>query len=82
VAEHGSWNRSEKAGYRVIHIQLKDNKVIKVEPFVTGWLDKEEDSSWGRPVDVLILPDGSMLISDDYADAVYRVSYQEADTSD
>jgi glucose/arabinose dehydrogenase len=82
VAEHGSWNRSEKAGYRVIHIQLKDNRVIKVEPFITGWLDKEKDSSWGRPVDVLVLPDGSMLISDDYADAIYRISYQEKIKSD
>lgn len=77
VAEHGSWNRSEKTGYRVIHVQLKGNEVIKVEPFVTGWLNKEEDSAWGRPVDILMIPDGSMLISDDYGDAIYRISYQK-----
>jgi len=76
VAEHGSWNRSEKSGYRVIHVLLKGNKVVKVEPFVTGWLNREEDETWGRPVDILTLPDGSMLISDDYADAIYRVTYQ------
>ncbi len=77
IAEHGSWNRSDKTGYRVIHAQLEGNKVIKTEPFVTGWLNQEEDSAWGRPVDILPLPDGSMLISDDYADAIYRVTYQK-----
>lgn len=77
VAEHGSWNRSEKAGYRVIHVQLQGNEVVKVEPFVTGWLNREEDSTWGRPVDILPLPDGSILISDDHADAIYRVTYQD-----
>ena len=77
VAEHGSWNRSDKAGYRVIHVQLNGNKVVNVEPLITGWLNKEEDEAWGRPVDVLMLPDGSLLISDDYADAIYRVTYHE-----
>lgn len=77
VAEHGSWNRSEKSGYRVIHVILQGSKVVKVEPFITGWLDKEEDKAWGRPVDILPLPDGSMLISDDYADAIYRVTYKK-----
>lgn len=75
VAEHGSWNRSEKSGYRVIRIVLDGNEVKSVEPFITGWLDKAEDSSWGRPVDVLNMPDGSLLVSDDYADAIYRLSY-------
>ncbi len=77
VAEHGSWNRSQKSGYRVIHVLLNGNTVVKVEPFVTGWLNKEEDTAWGRPVDILTMPDGSMLISDDYADAIYRVTYQD-----
>lgn len=75
VAEHGSWNRSDKTGYRVIHVQLKGNEVVGVEPLVTGWLNKDEDEVWGRPVDVLELPDGSILISDDYADVIYRVIY-------
>ncbi len=77
VAEHGSWNRSDKTGYRVILVQLNGNNVINVEPFITGWLNKEEDEAWGRPVDVLTLPDGSLLISDDYADAIYRVTYPQ-----
>ena len=76
VAEHGSWNRSKKTGYRIINIQFNGNDV-KVKPFITGWLDKEEDSAWGRPVDILNLPDGSILISDDYADVIYRVTYQK-----
>ena len=46
------------------------------EPFIYGWLDEDEQDAWGRPVDVLILEDGSMLISDDYANAIYRVYYE------
>jgi len=75
VAEHGSWNRSEKAGYRVIFVKPgKGTAKPVVESFITGWLDRDEDSAWGRPVDSLNLPDGSILISD-FADAIYRVSY-------
>jgi glucose/arabinose dehydrogenase len=77
IAEHGSWNRSDKTGYRIVHVQLNGNDVIKVTPFITGWLNKEEDSAWGRPVDLLNMPDGSILISDDYADVIYRVTYQK-----
>lgn len=73
VAEHGSWNRSKKVGYRVIYVKPGASSV---ETFVSGWLDSANDSAWGRPVDILNLPDGSILISDDYANAVYRVSYQ------
>lgn len=74
VAEHGSWNRSRKVGYRVMMLTIKDNKVVEEQPFVTGWLQGE--SVWGRPVDVLTAPDGSLLISDDYVGAIYRVSYR------
>ena len=77
VAEHGSWNRSDKTGYRVIHVQLNGNDVVNVEPLISGWLNREEDDAWGRPVDILTLPDGSLLISDDYADAIYRLTYQK-----
>jgi len=76
IAEHGSWNRSTKTGYRVISVKLQGNRVVSVEPFITGWLDKNEQTSWGRPVDVINLPDGSMLVSDDTAGAVYRISYR------
>lgn len=77
VAEHGSWNRSEKSGYRVIHVQFNDKHDIQVEPFITGWLNKKDNTAWGRPVDILSMPDGALLISDDYANAIYRVTYQE-----
>ena len=72
VAEHGSWNRSKKAGYRIMLGRLTGKKV-QYEPFVTGWLQGE--SAWGRPAYLLVLPDGSMLISDDKVGAIYRVSY-------
>ena len=49
---------------------------MSYEPFIYGWLDEDEQEAWGRPVDVLILEDGSMLISDDYANAIYRVYYE------
>jgi glucose/arabinose dehydrogenase len=73
IAEHGSWNRSEKSGYRVSVVRLQDKRAVSYEPFVTGWLNG--DSAWGRPADVLAMPDGSLLISDDLAGAIYRVSY-------
>jgi len=85
IAEHGSWNRSEKTGYRVISVRLDGNRVESVQPFVTGWLQKDDEhddeTSWGRPVDIINLPDGSVLISDDYADVIYRVSYSGEDSS-
>ena len=73
IAEHGSWNRSRKQGYRVSVVRLKDNRAVGYEAFVTGWLRGE--SAWGRPADVLVMPDGSLLISDDLAGAIYRVRY-------
>ena len=76
IAEHGSWNRSKKIGYRITRVKIKDNKAISYEPFIYGWLNNEEQEAWGRPVDILILDDGSMLISDDKADLIYRVSYK------
>lgn len=78
IAEHGSWNRSEKIGYRVTLVRLDESgkKVVSYEPFVEGWL--QEGGVLGRPVDVLVAPDGSLLISDDQAGKVYRVSYSGA----
>jgi glucose/arabinose dehydrogenase len=75
VAEHGSWNRRNKIGYRIKLVQLKNSKVIKQEVFAEGWL--EQENAWGRPVDVLVMPDGALLVSDDYAGAIYRISYRK-----
>lgn len=73
IAEHGSWNRSSKVGYQISTASYK-NKPIEAQGFITGWLQNEK--AWGRPVDMLPLPDGSLLISDDYANVIYRVTYQ------
>jgi glucose/arabinose dehydrogenase len=74
IARHGSWNRTKKIGGDVVVAKLnKDGSVKSVEPFLTGFLNNNEFS--GRPVDVQLLKDGSLLVSDDYAGAVYRVSY-------
>ena len=74
IAEHGSWNRSKKSGYRVSLVRLDAaGKVLAYEPFAQGWLQGE--SAWGRPVDIEVLPDGSLAVSDDAAGAVYRISY-------
>ena len=74
IAEHGSWNRSRKIGYRVTMVTLDGNRAVRYEPFAEGWLQGE--SAWGRPADVLVAPDGSLLVSDDYAGAIYRIRYR------
>jgi len=73
LAEHGSWNRSKPQGYRVSLVRLQDNRVVSYEHFVTGWLMDEK--YWGRPVDVMVMPDGALLVSDDFGSCVYRISY-------
>jgi len=73
IAEHGSWNRKEKNGYRITTVTLNGNKAVKYEPFITGF--NRGDEVFGRPVDLLMLEDGSFLISDDQAGAIYRLSY-------
>ena len=77
IAEHGSWNRSKKIGYRVTLVRLENNQAMGYETFIDGWLDEEKQEAFGRPVDLLFLQDGSMLISDDVGDAIYRVVYEE-----
>ncbi len=75
IAEHGSWNRSRKIGYRLTLVRLNDEgKCTRYEPFAEGWLQPGDDV-WGRPVDLEWLPDGSLLVSDDFADAIYRIYY-------
>ena len=76
IAEHGSWNRPKKIGYRITRVKIENNKSLGYEPFIDGWLEKEKNDAWGRPVDIIFLDDGSMLISDDYANVIYRVTYE------
>jgi glucose/arabinose dehydrogenase len=76
IAEHGSWNRSTKIGYRIMMVELDGNKATSYKPFAEGWLNAAEDEVMGRPVDLEFLPDGSMLVSDDFADVIYRISYE------
>ena len=76
VAEHGSWNRSKKSGYKLNLVKINgNNEVTGSETFASGWLNEETQEVSGRPVDVLQLPDGSLLVSDDHAGKIYRITY-------
>lgn len=75
VAEHGSWNRSETHGYRIVLVKFKDGKPVSEQVFIHGWLSNE-GQVLGRPVDVLEMPDGSLLISDDKLGVIYKVDYK------
>jgi glucose/arabinose dehydrogenase len=75
IAEHGSWNRSTPIGYRVTLVQLKDGRPASYKVFAEGWL--RNGRAWGRPVDVLVAPDGALLVSDDEAGAIYRISHKK-----
>jgi glucose/arabinose dehydrogenase len=76
VARRGSWNRTSKNGYDVVTVRASpDGKGAKMTPFMTGFLDDKANNFWGRPVDVLQLPDGSILVSDEQNGAIYRVSH-------
>ncbi|MFW6189299.1 MAG: PQQ-dependent sugar dehydrogenase [Planctomycetota bacterium] len=75
IAEHGSWNRTVPIGYRVMTVGLNEaGEAEELDIFADGWLQERE--KWGRPVDVLQMPDGSLLVSDDYAGAIYRITYE------
>jgi glucose/arabinose dehydrogenase len=74
IAFHGSWNRTVPTGYKVVRVPMVDGELGSVEEFAAGWL-REDGSRWGRPVDVLTAPDGSLLISDDGEGFIYRVFY-------
>lgn len=75
IAEHGSWNRSEKIGYRITRVRLNENREpVGYEPFAEGWL--QDGENWGRPVDVLQTPDGGLLVSDDQTGTIYRITYE------
>lgn len=79
IAEHGSWNRSNEVaynGYVLSLVKIDGNKGTSYTTFASGWLKADGRDSWGRPVDVLLLPDGSMLVSDDKAGVIYRITYK------
>lgn len=79
IAEHGSWNRSSSAGhigYRLSLVRVENNKAVSYDTFASGWLNDNKTQSWGRPVDVAVLPDGSLLVSDDKAGVIYRIAWK------
>ena len=74
VALHGSWNRQQPTGYKIVRVHFAQNKPVAVSDFMTGWLSAS--GAWGRPVDVAVSPDGAVYVSDDRAGMIYRVIYQ------
>ena len=77
IAMHGSWNRSTKQGYNVMRARADAKGGVKLEPFLDGFITdaKGDPPMWGRPVDVLQMKDGALLVSDDYNGVIYRISY-------
>jgi len=81
IAQHGSWNRTEKTGYSILLVRFdKSGTALGTEVFASGWL--QGDEAWGRPNDILQMPDGALLVSDDKANAIYRISYNKTLASD
>ncbi|MGH7789342.1 MAG: PQQ-dependent sugar dehydrogenase [Candidatus Binatia bacterium] len=76
VAQHGSWNRSQKSGYQVVALSVRPDGTISEAPFLTGFV--VDDQAAGRPVDAAVGPDGALYVSDDYTGAVYRIAYGQA----
>ncbi|MGH6815120.1 MAG: PQQ-dependent sugar dehydrogenase [Hyphomicrobiaceae bacterium] len=75
IARRGSWNRAKKVGYDIVLAKTSADGKAAITPFMTGFLDEKADAFWGRPVDVQQLPDGSLLVADEFNGAIYRVSY-------
>ena len=76
IAEHGSWNRSKPIGYRISLVKLDTaGKALSYSNFAEGWL-QPGGKVMGRPVDVLVMPDGALLVSDDYSGVIYRIAYK------
>src|SRR3989454_11907200 len=71
---HGSWNRSVPTGAKVVRVHVQNGRPVSVEDFVTGW-QLADGSRWGRPVGLLVMPDGALLVSDDTGDRIWRASY-------
>lgn len=78
IAEHGSWNRTPESGhigYRLTVVHVEGDRAVRYETLAEGWLN-DDNTWWGRPADVLVMPDGSLLVADDEADAIYRITYE------
>lgn len=75
IAEHGSWNKSTPIGYRITLVRMKKGQPKGYEIFADGWLSRGK--AWSRPVDVLVMPNGALLVSYDKAGAIYRIAYGE-----
>lgn len=77
VALHGSWNRDRPSGYKLVQVHFEQGKPVKVSDFATGWL--KQNGAWGRPVDIIVGPDGAAYVSDDRAGIVYKITYEGGD---
>ncbi len=79
IALHGSWNRAKRTGYKVVFVPFEDGRPTRgAEEFLSGWMiDEDQKGVWGRPVAILQLPDGSLLVSDDGGGKLWRVSYRQ-----
>ncbi len=75
IASHGSWNRSEPDGFKLFRVRMEGDRAVAWEEFASGWMTADGEH-WGRPVDVEVAPDGALLVSDDFADVIYRISYE------
>ncbi len=79
VALHGSWNRAQLSGYKLVRVKFNGVTPVELVDFATGWLQNDEaghNEAWGRPVDVIAGPDGALYVSDDRANVIYRISYK------
>jgi glucose/arabinose dehydrogenase len=77
IAEHGSWNRRVPIGYRVTTVAVHGEEAGDYRVFAEGWL--RNGTAWGRPADVLVAPDGALLVSDDLAGVVYRIVWRPSE---
>ena len=75
VALHGSWNRLDPAGYKVVRVHFEQDGPVAISDFITGWL--QNGKAWGRPTDIVVGPDGAVYVSDDRAGMIYRISYRK-----
>ena len=75
VAQHGSWNRRPPAPPQLLRVHFEGGRPVSVRVFATGWQTRTGGGRWGRPVGLIVAPDGSLIVSDDDAGLLYRISY-------